>query len=136
MRIIALLLAILVTATGCARDNGLPGDLSDHLAAFDVAVEFAGSDAPVSSRAGMVFFATDSALEQRIIAALALTPVPSGSPEYDDIAGRVEERAAMLWGAAGRPPKLKLRDGGQLEYLYLLRTAAGKTYLIAEYAYG
>lgn len=136
MRVSVLTLAMMLVLCGCARDNGLPGDVTDHLAAHDVQVEFLGADAPPSSRAGMVYFDTDPAVEQRIVAALHLEPVSPGTPAFDDISGRVPERPAMLWGASGRPPKLKLRDGGQFEYLYLLRTADGRTYLFAEYAYG
>ena len=42
----------------------------------------------------------------------------------------------MLWGISGRPVQLRLKDGAQLEYLYLLTTQEGQTYLITEYAYG
>jgi hypothetical protein len=44
--------------------------------------------------------------------------------------------AKELWGVAGRPSQLKLKNGAQFEYLYLLITADGLMYLIAEYAYG
>ena len=41
-----------------------------------------------------------------------------------------------LWGVAGRPAQFKLKSGAQIEYFYLLITADGLMYLIAEYAYG
>jgi len=133
---VLVLVTILALTVGCSRDNGLPRDLATHLAAYDITVEILGSDAPMSSRAGMVFFDTDPAVEQTIVAALRLMPADPSSSEFEEIAGRVTERPAMLWGVSGRPPQLELRDGGQFEYLYLLRTAEGRTYLIAEYAYG
>jgi len=41
-----------------------------------------------------------------------------------------------LWGVSGRPAQLKLKNGDQFEYLYLLVTTDGWMYLLAEYAYG
>jgi hypothetical protein len=40
------------------------------------------------------------------------------------------------WGISGRPEEFRLRNGGQLEYFYLIVTHDGRMYLFTEYAYG
>jgi hypothetical protein len=37
---------------------------------------------------------------------------------------------------SGRPKEFRLRNSGQLEYLYLIVTHDGRMYLFTEYAYG
>lgn len=123
-------------AGGCGRDNGLPVDLTEHLVRNGISVDLTGSEAPWSSRAGLVFFEAAPDIERAIIAAFELEPVERDSPEFELVTGRVVATAKALWGTTGRPATLRLEDGGQFEYLYLLQTEEGRTYLVAEYAYG
>jgi hypothetical protein len=125
-----------VLSSGCARDNGLPDDLTEHLAGYGISVLVLGSEAPLSSRSGHVFFAAAPGVEQEIIAALGLEPIEPGSPEFELVCARVSATPRALFGTSGRPPGLQLEDGGQFEFLYLLQTTDGRTYLLAEYAYG
>jgi hypothetical protein len=138
-RVILVVLAAvgaIALAGGCARDNGLPGELTKLLAGNGITVPVSGSEAPLSSRAGLVFFQADPTLERKIIAAFGLRRVEPESAEFEAAAARVAARPNALWGVAGRPAALKLPGGGQLENLYLLTTQDGRTYLLAEYAYG
>lgn len=48
----------------------------------------------------------------------------------------MREPARASWGIRGRLVALELNDGSRLEYLYLLTTSLGQTYLLAEYSYG
>jgi len=139
LRALPLVLAaigIIVLVGGCGRDNGLPGDLTEHLEGCGISVPVLGSHAPLSSRAGHLFFEEDPSIEQKIIAEFNLTEVERGSPEFQSISTRVVAKPKALWGISGRPAKLKLNDRGQLEFLYLLKTENDRTYLFAEYAYG
>ena len=129
-------IGVAAVAGGCGRDNGLPGDLTEHLAGHGISLDVLGSQAPLSSRAGLLFFEENPSIEQRIIAELDLESVEPGSEEFESVSTRVVAKPRALWGASGRPAKLKLADGGQFEYLYLLKTEDGRTYLLAEYAYG
>ena len=95
-----------------------------------------GFQAPLSSRAGHIYFEEDPRIEQEIIAKFNLRKVQQGSPEFESISTQVAEKPKALWGVSGTPAELKLKDGGQLDYLYLLKTMEGRTYLFAQYAYG
>lgn len=122
--------------THCGRDNGLPGDLTEHLARHGITVDVTGSQAPLSSRAGFIFFEPDPETEAKIIAEFDLGKIEPENTLFDSVSARVPAKPEALWGTAGRPEKLKLENGAQLEYLYLLTTVDGPTYLLAEYAYG
>lgn len=134
-RILAVL-GLAALAAGCGRGNGLPAALRGHLAEQGIVLPAAGSVAPLSSRAGLLYFAGDPALEAAIIAQFDLRKIEAGDPAFRFITGRVSEQPRALWGIAGRPARLKLGNGLQFEYLYLLTTEDGRTYLFAEYAYG
>jgi hypothetical protein len=129
-------MGIVALVAGCGRGNGLPGDLAEHLSRHGISVEILGFEAPLSSRAGFLFFEEETSIEQKIIAEFDLRKVEPGSREFESISSRVIARPEALWGVTDRPAKLKLRGGLQLEYLYLLQTGDGRTYLLAEYAYG
>lgn len=121
---------------GCAVDNGLPADLAAHLADHGVPLRIKRSHAPLTSRAGVIVIARDPALEQRIVAAFALIRIERSDLRFAkrmpaDLAAHPD---LALWGVDGRPTSLRLRGGGQLEYLYLVTTAEEAT-LLAEYAY-
>ena len=129
-------IGIAVLVSGCKPGNGLPSDLTAHLAAHGISVRASGFHAPLSSRAGFIFFDHDPALETKIITEFDLKKIKPQDPRFNFYAGRVAAKPTSLWGIAGRPTRLKLKDGAQFEYLCLLTTADGRTYLLAEYAYG
>jgi hypothetical protein len=78
----------------------------------------------------------DPLAETRLVAALGLVVVDSYDPIFRTISGRVAAEPKALRGISGRPAQLRLRNGAQLEYLYLLTTQDGRSYIITEYAYG
>jgi hypothetical protein len=127
---------IVLLVTGCGRDNGLPNDLTGHLAALGIELRASGSHAPLSSRAGYIFFDQNPEFEARIIAAFGLKEIDSQDPLFGLVSRQVSAKPIGLWGITGRPANLKLANGGQFEYLCLLTAADGHTYLCAEYAYG
>ena len=128
-------IAIPLVLSGCGRNNGLPSDLTAHLAIHGIHVRASGSQAPLSSRAGFVFFDHDPAIEAKIVVEFQLEKIDPQDPRFSFYAGRLAEKPLSLWGIGGRPAILKLKDGAQFEYLYLL-TTEGRSYLFAEYAYG
>lgn len=134
-RYLTAAVAIVLAAHGCGRDNGLPADLTGHLARHGIQIQTLGSEAPLSSRAGFVVIEHDSALEARIIAEFRLERIAAQDPRVAAYAGRVGETPVAVWGIGGRPASLKLENGSQFENLYLLVTAR-RSYLFAEYAYG
>jgi len=121
---------------GCGRDNGLPKDLTDHLAAYGIKLHPLGSHAPLSSRAGYIVLDQNPDFETRIIAAFGLKEIDPQDPLYGFVSRQVSAKPVAVWGITGRPENLKLANGGQFEYLCLLTAADGHTYLCAEYAYG
>lgn len=136
MKLVVVAVGLAVIPGGCGRGNGLPGDLKNLLARNGIAVHVRGFEAPLSSRAGFVFFDHDPAIQALIVARFNLQRTEPDSRDYSFVASRVPVRPKDVWGIAGRPAKLKLDDGGQFEYLYLITTSDGRTYLAAEYAYG
>lgn len=137
-RLTAALLASVVFAAGCGRDNGLPGDLTDLLKSHDILVQPSRTHAPLSQRGGWLAIRYDAQVATGIISTFGLRPVPVDDPDWTHTAqaNSVPIAAKEVWGRIGRPPQFKLEDGGQLEYLYLLVTPGGEMYVIAEYAYG
>lgn len=132
----AALAALLAAVPACGRGNGLPGDLTAHLAARGLEVHPTSFHAPLSSRAGHLVLPADPALEARIVAAFGLRRIEPGESLHSFVTRRVPAAPGTLWGITGRPPELRLRNGGQLESLFLLTTPGGPTYLLSEYAYG
>ena len=128
-------IAIPLLAGGCGRDNGLPTDLTAHLAIHGIHVRASGSQAPLSGRAGFVSFDRNPALEAKTVTKFQLGKIAPGDPRFSFYARQIAEKPLSLWGIGGRPAILKLKDGAQFEYLYLLITEK-RCYLFAEYAYG
>lgn len=135
-----LSLALMVAAmlSGCGRDNGLPRDLAGHLAPNGISISAAQTHAPLSGRDGYLMARHDPGIATRIVSTFNLEKITDDDPRWRfalQHAGAIPT-AKEVWGASGRPAKFKLKDGGQFEYFYLVITADGWMYLVAEYAYG
>lgn len=132
-------MAVMATAMllgACGRGNGLPDDLAAHLAGHGISAPFSGFEAPLRSRAGLVFFGSDPVIEAKIIAEFHLKKIQREDRQFAFITTRIHGKPKALWGISGRPSQLRLKNGAQFEYLYLLTTADGRTFLLAEYSYG
>ena len=116
----------------------MPGDLTDLLKAHDILVQPSRSHAPHSQRGGFLVAKYDAEVAVKIISAFGLKKLPADDPAWGLRAPAVGAPVAVkeLWGVSGRPAQLKLKDGAQFEYFYLLVTPDGEMYLVAEYAYG
>jgi len=134
-----VLLWLLATAfVGCGGGNGLPADVVRHLAEAGIPCTPERVHAPWSSRGGYLVMRYSAETATNIIARLRLEAVPLDDPAWL-AARRTLDRAdgiQEVWGVHGRPAQLRLKNGGQLEHLYLVRTADGLMLLVAEYAYG
>jgi len=134
IKLVVSVFGVAIFLNGC--NNGLPNDLSDHLSCHGIIVRVAGFHAPISGRAGYIFFAHDIDIETKIIAQYDLKRIEHQDPRFKFISCQITETPKELWGIVGRPAKLKLNSGAQFENLYLLATEEGRTYIFAEYAYG
>lgn len=121
--------------SGCLN-NGMPADLSAHLARQGLPVQILQSEAPLSSRKGYVVLARNPAFEKQLIHRFELESVPLGTQPFADYTSGVKGSPEALWCKGGNPASLKLQEGGQFVYLCLLHVGSGQTLLIAEYAYG
>lgn len=130
------LVATAIIVSACGRGNGLPPDLANHLADRGIPISISGFDAPLSSRGGFVFFEEDPSAEAKIVAEFGLKEIDRKDRMFLFVSGKIPEKPKVLWGVAGRPKSLRLKDGAQLEFLYLLTTFEGRTYIFSEYAYG
>ena len=90
----------------------------------------------MSSREGLVLVAPDPALEAGIVREFGLERIEPGSAAGRFVATKISATPAAIWGLAGRPANLRLGNGAGFEYLFLVKTTAGRTYLVAAYAYG
>jgi hypothetical protein len=135
---LALVLAAGLFAGGCSRDNGLPKELTRHLADRGVQITPIRAQAPLSSRGGYIVAAYNAQTVTNIVATFKLEKIESDNRQWrwaiDKAGGAVNPKE--LWGVAGRPAQFKLKSGAQFEYFYLLITTDGLMYLLAEYAYG
>ena len=136
--ILALLLAAAMMPGGCRRGNGLPSDLTRHLARQGIKITPVRVHAPLSSRGGYVVAPYSSAVAASIVATFKLQQI---APEDAQWSRTIEQAGGVtgvkeVWGIAGRPAQLRLKNGGQFEYFYLLVTADDLMYLVAMYAYG
>jgi hypothetical protein len=135
---LALILAGASILSGCGRGNGLPTDLTRHLAERGIKIVPSRVQAPVSSRGGYIVARYDPQIVTNIIATFKLESVRADDRQWrwaiDRTGGTVAPKE--LWGVAGRPAQFRLKRGGQFEYFYLLITHDGLMYLIAEYSYG
>lgn len=135
--LLPLLLAGLLL--GCGRDNGLPRDLGALAQAQGLTLRPVRTSAPLNQRGGYVVVRAAGTLTADLVAAFALQPLAADDRGWQLMATHVlgaPVATQSRWGIAGRPPQLKLKGGGQFEYLYLLLTPTGELYVIAEYAYG
>jgi hypothetical protein len=124
---------------GCSiGDNGLPADLLAHLKARGLTLQPIRVAGPLSKRHGFIVVPYDERLQDDIVFNLHLKRTNMGDPLWQTASRQVAglSMGQELWGITGRPRELKLANGGQFEYLYLLRTPAGEMFLIAEYSYG
>jgi hypothetical protein len=135
---LALALAAGLFAGGCSRDNGIPKELTSHLADRGIQITSTRAQAPLSSRGGYVVAQYNAQTVINIVATFKLEKIGSENRQWqqaiDKTGGAVAPKE--LWGVVGRPVQFKLKSGAQLEYFYLLITADGLIYFIAEYAYG
>ncbi|HOC58083.1 MAG TPA: hypothetical protein PKI20_20865 [Verrucomicrobiota bacterium] len=135
---LALILATALIVGGCSRDNGLPKELIGHLAAKGIKITPSRAQAPLSSRGGYIVARYNAQTVTNIVATFRLERIEQDNRQWrwaiDKAGGTVAPKE--LWGVAGRPAQFKLKSGAQFEYFYLLITADGLIYLIAEYAYG
>jgi hypothetical protein len=135
---LTLVLAMITTLIGCARDNGLPADLNRHLADQGIVISPSHTHAPLSSRGGYVVVPSSPQLAVDLIATFDMEEVGPGDPVWNRMSEQAGGTATIeeMWGIGGRPAQFKLEDGGQFEYFYLLLTDGSLMYLVAEYAYG
>jgi hypothetical protein len=130
------MLAAVVLLNGC--NNGLPSELTQHLARHGITITPARVHAPLSSRGGYVVtrYAPETASE--LIATFTLQEVSPDDRQWHRVIEQAGGVTAVkeLWGVTGRPRQFELGNGAQFEYFYLLITQDGFMYLLAEYAYG
>jgi hypothetical protein len=136
--VVLMAASVIGLLVACGRGNGLPGDLTRHLAGRGIQVKPIQSHAPLSGRDGYVIVRHTPTTATNIIATFKLGQVRADDRQFQRVLDRAGglTTAREIWGAAGRPAQLKLKNGGQLEYFYLLITTDGRMYLLAEYAYG
>jgi hypothetical protein len=133
---LALMLAAVLLLNGC--NNGLPSELTHHLARHGIIITPARVHAPLSSRGGYVVTRHVPETATNLIATFALQEI---SPDDEQWHWVIEQAGGVtavkeLWGVTGRPMQFKLSNGAQFEHFYLLITENGFMYLLAEYAYG
>jgi hypothetical protein len=135
---LALTLAVIVFLAGCGRGNGSPADITSHLAERGITIRPSRVHAPLARRDGYIVTPYDPQTAANIIAVFGLQRIQPDVSQWRLALERAGGVASPkeLWGVAGRPSQLKLKDGGQFEYLYLLVTTDGWMYLLVEYAYG
>ena len=132
------LLLLAATLGGCGRGNGLPSDLTRHLARQGIRITPVRVQAPLSSRGGYVVAPYSPEVATNIVATFQLRQIAPEDRQW----GLAIERAGgvtgakEVWGITGRPAQFRLKDGGQFEYFFLIVTKDGFMYLVAEYAYG
>jgi hypothetical protein len=135
---LALMLATASLLSGCGRSNGLPSDMTSHLAQQGIKVMPLRVHAPLSSRNGYVVARYAPEIATNLVAAFKLQRILPDDRQWRwaiERAGGVGP-VKELWGVTGRPAQFKLKNGGQFEYFYLIVTEDSLMYLVAEYAYG
>ncbi len=133
-----VILGVVSILTGCGRGNGLPGELTSHLAERGIKITPTRVYAPVSSRGGYVVTRYSPETATNIIGTFRLARIQPDERQWRHALERAGGPGTVkeLWGVSGRPAQFKLKNGGQFEYFYLLITEDGLMYLVAEYAYG
>jgi len=135
---LALTTIVLAICVGCGGGNGLPQDLARHLAENTITLKVMRSQAPLNSRGGYVIAQHEVPTANTIVSTFKLQRLPADEPGWQEMAARwkVGAKPTAIFGATGRPPALKLKNGSQFEYLYLVVMGDGTMWLFAEYAYG
>lgn len=135
---LVLMVAYSSALSGCGRDNGLPGDLTRHLAERGIKITPARVHAPLSSRGGYVVVGHTPEVATNLVLTFKLERIDADDRQWGWAIERAGGVAGVkeMWGITGRPAQFKLKDGGQFEYFYLIITEDGFMYLVAEYAYG
>jgi hypothetical protein len=135
---LALSIIVIGICLGCGGGNGLPQDLVRHLGGKGITLKVVRSHAPLSSRGGYVIGKHEVAAEVKIVSVFNLQPLTAGDPGWQQIAARwkIGTKSTSIFGATGRPAGLKLKNGSQFEYFYLVIMGDGTMWLFAEYAYG
>jgi hypothetical protein len=135
---LALMLTTASLLTGCGRSNGLPSDLTSHLAQQGIKITPLRVHAPWSSRNGYVVARYAPEIATHLVVTFKLQRIQPDDRQWSRVIDRAGGVGSVkeLWGATGRPAQFKLRNGGQFEYFYLIITEDGLMYLVAEYAYG
>jgi len=124
--------------SACDRSNGLPSELTGHLARQGIKITPARVHAPSSSRGGYVVIRYTPQTATDIVATFKLERVQPGDGRWRWAVERAGGVTGVkeLWGVTGRPAQFKLKNGGQFEYFFLLITEDSLIYLVAAYAYG
>jgi len=141
-RRVALIAALAVAGVlflgtaGCAQGGRLRADVTELMETHGVRVSVIAAEAPASSRSGLLELQPDPAAEASIVREFSLLSLEPDDPRLEQVIARVPGNVALVWGVQGRPPQLKLSDGGQFETFYLVTTTDDRTYLLVEYAYG
>ena len=136
--VVPLLLCLLIlNFPACSRDNGLSADMLKLLASRGISVKPVSSSAPLSSRSGYLVLGQNPELLNSIISKLNLEKLQPEERRWQFAMSRLSgsHKVSGIWGVSGRPASLKLGNGGQFEYCYLIETGDGFLYLLAEYAY-
>jgi hypothetical protein len=130
-------LAVLLFAA-CSGDNGLPADVIALLAEKGVTVKPMASKAPFAKRSGWVEATPAPLLIDRITAGLGLPECRPDDPALRAMLARADVDVAIdkAFAIAGRPPTLRLGNGGQFEFLCLVLGKDKRLLLVAEYASG
>ena len=136
--VLAFLLVGATILGGCRRGNGLPSELTGHLAAQGITITPVRVHAPLSSRGGYVVAQHSSVTATNIITTFKLQRI---APDDEQWSRTIEQAGGVtgvkeIWGIAGRPAQFRLKNGGQFEYFYLVVTEDDLMYLVAMYAYG
>jgi len=132
--VVALLLVLSVS--GCAKGGRTGADAVELMESQGIRVSVIAAEAPASSRSGLLELQPDPAAEASIVREFGLSSLDPDDPRLEQVIARIPGSVALVWGVQGRPPQLKLSDGGQFETFYLVTTTDGRTYLLVEYAYG
>jgi hypothetical protein len=127
---------VVLLSSSCSISNGLPADLRSHLLSRGIKLQELDSSGAITSRQGYLYAVYDATEAEKIISAFGLRP----SLQYMFWRVRYDElkdvSASEVWASSGRPVTLKLANGGQFEYMYLVITGTGTMYILTEYSYG
>ncbi len=127
---------------GCHLDNGLPEDVVRLCAQHGVRLTSVERHAPLLGREGAVVTQLSPQAFQSLMKALKLDPIESDSrlgrhaiATTDRLVDVASSSIRALWGATGRPGTLKLKNGAQFEFLFVVVMEDERLILVASYAY-